>query len=150
MTARPAVRIVSFNQSDENLRKVLTHPRTSVITDGLVTRGKPHPRTFGTYPKFLGEYVRDKRWLSLEEGVRKATGLPAERWGLTGRGTLTPGGCADVVVFDYDRIGTDASYQDPDRPPQGVEHVLVNGQWVLRDGQLQPCYPGRALRLATR
>jgi N-acyl-D-amino-acid deacylase len=146
LESRGLARIISFNQSEENLRKVLTHPRTVVITDGLVTQGRPHPRTFGTYPKFLGEYVRDKRWMSLEEGVRKATSLPAGRFGLADRGILAPGRWADLAVFAADRIGTRATYQEPDRPPEGIRHVLVNGRWVLREGQLQAQWPGRPLR----
>ena len=83
------IMIVSFNQSEENLRKVLCHPLTSIITDGLMTDGKPHPRTFGTYPTFLGEYVREKSWMSLEEAIHKATGLPAQRFHLEREGLLT-------------------------------------------------------------
>lgn len=140
------VTIVSFNQSDENLRKVLTHPCTSIITDGLVTQGKPHPRTFGTYVKFLGEYVRDKGWLSLEEGVRKSTGLPAQRFGLEGRGVVAAGNWADLVVFSAEQIGTKATYQEPDLPPEGIQHVFVNGEWVLRQGALQEELAGQPLR----
>ena len=142
------IMIISFNQSDENLRKVLTHPLTSIITDGLMTEGKSHPRTFGTYPTFLGEYVRDKGWMSLEEAIRKVSALPAARFGLEGRGMLRPGCCADLVVFSAEGIGTRGDYAEPDQTPDGIEHVMINGTWALRDrcfegGQLS----GQALRV---
>jgi dihydroorotase/N-acyl-D-amino-acid deacylase len=130
------IMIISFNQSDENLRKVLTHPLTSIITDGLMTEGKPHPRTFGTYPTFLGEYVRDKGWMSLEAAVRKVSALPAARFGLEGRGLLQPGNCADVIVFSADEIGTRGDYNEPNHAPDGIEHVLINGAWALRERRL--------------
>jgi len=140
------VQIISFNQSEENLRKVLSHPCTSVITDGLVVDGKSHPRTFGTYPKFLGEYVRDKGWMTLEKAVWKATGLPAQRFGLAGRGVVAPGNWADLVVFSPEKIGTHATYENPDLAPEGIEHVLVNGRWALRHGNPTAGLAGTALR----
>jgi N-acyl-D-aspartate/D-glutamate deacylase len=143
---RGAVRVISFNQSDENLRKVLSHRLTSVITDGLVTDGKSHPRTFGTYPTLFGEFVRNRKWFSLEEAVHKATGLPAKRFRLSRRGFLQKGYWADVVAFDPARIGTRSDYLEPDAPPEGIVHVLVNGAWVIQNGCLQERYPGQALR----
>ncbi len=146
LETRATLVIVSFNQSEENLRKVLTHPLTSIITDGLFTEGNPHPRTFGTYPTLLGEFVREKGWFTVEEAVHKATALPARRFKLDRRGLLTPGYWADVTVFDADRIGTRADYMEPHPAPEGIHHVLVNGEWVLRRGKLLGRYPGRPLR----
>lgn len=130
------VTIISFNQSEANLRKVLSHPLTSIITDGLYTEGRPHPRTFGTYPKFLGEFVREKRWMSLETAIHKTSGLPARRFGLKGRGTLAPGNWADVTVFDPQEIGTASDYLNPNQPPRGIAYVLVNGQLAVQGGRL--------------
>lgn len=143
---RGAVRVISFNQSDENLRKVLSHPLTSVITDGLVTDGKSHPRTFGTYPTLLGDFVRNRKWFSWEEAVHKASGLPATRFRLSCRGLLRKGYWADIVVFDPGSIGTRSSYLEPDTPPEGIVHVMVNGTWVIQEGRLRERYPGQALR----
>ena len=84
---RATLMIVSFNQSEENLRKVLSHPLTSIITDGVYTEGNPHPRTFGTYPTLFGEFVREKGWFTVEEAVHKSTLLPARRFKLERRGT---------------------------------------------------------------
>ena len=130
------VGIVSFNQSEENLRKVLTHPLTSISTDGLYTQGLPHPRTFGAYPTFLGEFVRDKQWMSLEEAIRKTTQLPARRFRLSDRGTLQVGQWADITVFDAANIGTAADYVHADSPPHGIAYVLVNGQLTVERGAL--------------
>jgi N-acyl-D-aspartate/D-glutamate deacylase len=143
------VYIISFNNNDENLRKVLTYPRTAVITDGMVTDGTPHPRTFGTYPKFLGECVREKGWLSLEEAIARTGALAARRFGLKGRGVLEPGAFADLVVFDPDRIGSRSDYDNPARDPDGIHHVLVNGRLAVRDGRLTGERAGVVLRRTT-
>ena len=139
------VMIISFNQSEENLRKVLCHPLTSIITDGLLTEGKPHPRTFGTYPTFLGKYVREKGWMSLEEAIHKVSGLPAARFRLQERGLVRPGYWADLVVFSAEEIGTRSSYVEPRHGPQGIEHVLINGAWSIRHGRLQEQLCGQPL-----
>jgi len=141
-----AVTIISFNQSEENLRKVLSHPLTSIITDGLVTDGNCHPRTFGTYPTLFGEFVRKREWFCLEEAVYKSTALPARRFKLDKRGRISSGYWADITVFDPNKIGTKADYLKPDQPPEEIVHVFVNGTPVLRDGQLLDQYPGQPLR----
>jgi N-acyl-D-amino-acid deacylase len=138
--------IISFNSNEVNLRKVLTHPLTSIITDGLVLEGMSHPRTFGTYPKFLGEYAIEKGWLSLEEAVAKASALPARRFKLKDRGTISPGKFADLVVFDARKIGTHADYANPAQEPEGIHHVLVNGEFAVRDGKLTEAKAGKVLR----
>jgi N-acyl-D-amino-acid deacylase len=143
------LRIISFNQSEENLRKVLTHPLNVVITDGLWTEGKPHPRTFGTYPLFLGRYVRDLKWMTLSEAINKVTALPAKRFRLKDRGEVRAGCFADLTVFDPERIGTASSYMEPDQLPQGIAHVMVNGSWAVRDGELQALCAGQPLRHGT-
>ncbi|MCI0622460.1 MAG: D-aminoacylase [Acidobacteria bacterium] len=140
------VYVISFNQNEQNLRRVLTHPLASVITDGMVTDGAPHPRSFGAYPKFLGEYVREKQWLSLEEAIVKTSALPARQFRFRDRGILKVGNWADIAVFDANRIGTRADYDNPVQDPEGIHHVLVNGQFVVRDGKLTSQRPGVALR----
>jgi dihydroorotase/N-acyl-D-amino-acid deacylase len=145
---RGQVFIISFNNNEENLRTVLTHPLTSVITDGLVMQGISHPRTFGTYPKFLGEYVRDKQWLSLPEAIFKTSGLAASRFRLHRRGTIKAGNFADAVIFDPERIGTRSDYANPAQDPEGIRHVLVNGRFAVRNGKLTSESPGGVLRCA--
>ena len=138
--------IISFNNNEENLRRVLTHPLTMIITDGLVIQGIAHPRTFGTYPKFLGEYVREKRWMPLDDAIVKTSGWAAKRFGLKGRGTIEAGHFADVVIFDAGKIGTRSDYEQPDQPPEGIEHVMVNGRFVVWQLQATKELPGMALR----
>lgn len=139
--------IISFNNNEENLKKVLTHPLTSVITDGFVLEdGLSHPRTFGTYPKFLGEYVRDKGWMTLEDAIVKTSAQAARRFQFRDRGLIAPGNFADLVVFDRATIGTAAGYSDPARDPEGIRHVIVNGQFGVRDGKLTGGASGRGLR----
>ncbi len=122
-----AVNIVSFNQSEENLRQLITHPLCSVITDGFYVRGKAHPRLYGTYPELLGKLVRERQWLSLSEAVHKSTGKPAARLNLSDRGVLRAGNVADIVVFDPAQINSPATYDEPKRDPQGIVHIFKNG-----------------------
>jgi dihydroorotase/N-acyl-D-amino-acid deacylase len=122
-----AVNIVSFNQSEENLRQLITHPLCSVITDGFYVKGKAHPRLYGTYPELLGKLVRERRWLSLSEAIHKSTGKPAARLNLSTRGVLRAGNVADLVVFDPERITSPATYDEPNVAPLGIVRVIKNG-----------------------
>lgn len=124
------VNIVSFNQSETNLRALLTHPLCTVISDGFYVNGRPHPRLFGTFPELLGRYCRDQRWLTLPDAIHKITQKPAERFGLKGRGILRRGAFADVTLFDPKTIRSTATYDDPERPPEGIRLVLHNGREV--------------------
>jgi N-acyl-D-amino-acid deacylase len=117
-----------------------------VGTDSTFIGQKPSPRTYGSYPRILGQFVRDEGRLSLEEAVRKMTSAPAARLGLRDRGQLRDGWVADVVVFDPDRIRAHATYDEPRRHSEGVEHVLVNGVAVFDGGDATGARPGRALR----
>ena len=122
-----AVNIISFNQSEDNLRQLITHPLCSVITDGFYVKGKAHPRLYGTYPELLGKLVRERKWLSLSEAIHKSTGKPAARLNLATRGVLRPGNAADVVVFDPERVSSPATYDEPNVAPCGIAHVIKNG-----------------------
>lgn len=125
------VNVVSFNQSEPNLRALLTDPNCTVISDGFYVNGRPHPRLFGTFPELLGRYVRELGWLTLPEAIHKITSKPAERFGLQGRGTLAPGSFADVTVFDPETIASRATYSDPQQAPVGITAVYRNGQEVF-------------------
>ena len=140
------LQIISFNSRDENLRKVLSHPLTSVCTDSHVAKGLSHPRTFGTYPTLLSKYVRDLKWMRLEEAIVKTSALPARRFRLQGRGRIAAGNWADLVVFDAARIGTRSDHSSPAEPPHGIRMVLVNGEIVVDNGKLTGARPGVALR----
>ncbi len=129
-----AVNVVSFNQSRENLRQLITHPLCSVISDGFHVKGKAHPRLYGTFPELLGNVSRDEGWMTLAESVHKITGQPARRLGLSDRGLVKPGYFADLAVFDAATIQSDSTYEDPDREPRGIVSVIKDGQVVYGRG----------------
>ena len=122
-------------EEEAGLEKLLRHPLGAAESDAILTgRGKPHPAAYGTFPRVLGHFVRERRLFSLEEAVRKSTSLPAQRVGLRKRGTLREGNFADVVVFDPRTVDDRTTYRQPSAAPAGIEHVLVNGSPVVRDG----------------
>jgi dihydroorotase/N-acyl-D-amino-acid deacylase len=127
---RGAINIISFNQSESNLKQLLTHPLCSVISDGFYVSGKPHPRLHGTFPELLGSVVRDRGWMSLAEALHKITAKPAARLGLRDRGCLEPGCQADVTVFDPAAIQSRATYESPAHDPVGVVKVIRAGKIV--------------------
>lgn len=137
---------VYFAMSDEDVDRILVHPLTMIGSDGLPHDAVPHPRLWGTFPRVLGHYVRERRLLALEAAVHKMTGLPARRFGLAGRGELRPGAAADVTLFDAAQVIDGASFDDPTTPPRGIRLVLVNGRVALQDGQPQDDRAGRVLR----
>ena len=122
------------------------HPQAMIGTDGVLIGAKPSPRTYGSFPRILGEFVREERLVSLEEAVRKMTSAPADRLGLRDRGRLAEGFKADIVVFDPDQVRALATYDDPCQYPAGIPYVLVNGELVVDGGQHTGALPGRALR----
>ena len=121
------VNMVSFNQSEENLRLSLTHPLATIISDSFYVNGRPHPRLHGTFPLLLGTVCRDRGWLSLPEAIQKITMRPAARYGISDRGVLREGAFSDITVFDASAIDSPATYQDPELPPVGVREVFRNG-----------------------
>jgi len=129
-----AVNIISFNQSEPNLRQLIAHPLCSVITDGFYVKGKPHPRLHGTYAELLGKLVRDYHWLPLAEAIHKSTGKPAARLGLADRGVLKSGYKADLTIFDPAEIESRATYEEPARAPAGIRAVIKNGSFVFNSG----------------
>jgi N-acyl-D-amino-acid deacylase len=130
----------------ETLPHFVRHPVGMVGTDSTFLGEKPSPRTFGSFPRILGQFVRDEQLLSLEEAVRKMTSAPAARLGLTDRGLLRDGYAADLVIFDPARVRSNATYDEPRRFPDGIEYVVVNGLLVVDRGSHTGALPGRALR----
>jgi N-acyl-D-aspartate/D-glutamate deacylase len=120
-----------------------------VGTDSTFIGAKPSPRTYGSYPRILGQFVRDEAILGLEDAIWKMTGGPAARLGLRDRGTIRDGAAADLVVFDLATVQSHATYDEPRRFPSGIEHVLVNGQLVVDGEKHTGARPGRALRRGT-
>ena len=149
------VSYVGHGMSPENVERVLRHPLVMIGSDGhalapvgraLETR--PHPRSYGCYPRVLGYYVRDRKVLDLETAVRKSTSMPADQAGLADRGRIARGKKADLVVFDAARIADVATFEKPQEFPVGITHVLVNGVFVVEGGTATPARPGRVLRKA--
>ncbi len=143
---------IFFSQSEANVRLGLARRDVSVGTDssvaspqGLTGRLHPHPRTYGTFPRILGRYVREAQSLTWEAAVHKMTGLAAAALDLQDRGRLAPGCYADLVVFEPDTVLDRATYAQPHQFPAGIRHVFVNGAPVVRDGQPTGARPGRVL-----
>lgn len=139
-----------FHAYDEpDVERLLQSPLGMIGSDGSLTRlgdGSPHPRAYGTYPRVLGRYVRERRLITLEEAVRKMTSFPAARLGLSDRGLLRPGLVADITVFDPDAIADRATYASPHHYSVGVQYVLVNGQVTVSKGTHLGTRAGRVLR----
>ena len=128
---RGLVNILELNQSQPNLRQTLSHPLSSIISDGFYVKGNPHPRLYGTFPLLLGEISRERGWLTLAEAVHKITDKPAHRFGIAKRGRLQNGYFADVIVFDPETVNGPATYENPTLAPTGIRHVFRNGAEVI-------------------
>ena len=145
--------IIDWNNDEATLQEVLKAPYVAGGTDGMAIDLASqtqwpivHPRLLGTFPRWLGHYVRDERLMTLEEAVHRLTGLAAEITGFTDRGTLAVGKAADVVVFDPATIAARATFEDPGHYSVGVRWVFVNGEAVVAQGEPTAALPGRALR----
>lgn len=136
---------IEHGMAEADVQYIMADPRVAVATDGLFG-GQPHPRTYGTYPRILGTYVRERNNLRLEEAVRKMTSLPARAMGLSSKGLLRPGMDADLVVFDPALINARSTFESPTRFPVGIDHVLVNGEPVVRDGKVTGNRPGNVIK----
>jgi N-acyl-D-aspartate/D-glutamate deacylase len=144
--------IIFFYRVEEDMRAFLRHPLAMVGSDGLALvaegilgKGKPHPRSYGAAARILGRYVREERMLTLEQAVHKMSGKVADRLGMKDRGRLTVGAAADVVVFAPDTVIDRATFQDPHQYARGIAWVLVNGRIVVEDGRHTGVLAGRVL-----
>jgi N-acyl-D-amino-acid deacylase len=141
---------VSHSQDESIVERLLKLPFVNVCTDALLG-GRPHPRAYGTYPRILGRYVRERRALALEEAVRKMTSQAARAFGLSDVGTLARGMRANVVAFDPLSVLDTATFAEPIAYPVGIEHVLVGGEQVVARGEPRSSVrPGRVMRAEVR
>lgn len=147
------VGMVIFMMKEENLKRILAHPLVGVGTDGsavapygLLGRGKPHPRLYGTFPRVLGKYVREEKIAPLPEMLMKMTSLPARKFGFERRGAILNEYFADIVIFDEDKVIDKATWTDPHQYPVGIEYVIVNGKVVIQRGEHTGSLPGKILR----
>ncbi len=152
LAGRGKVYMILFQLDEADLRAALGHPRVMIGSDGsaLAThgelgQGKPHPRSYGTFPRVLARYWRDERLLSLEQAVHKMTGLPAKKLGLKDRGVIRVGAKADLVGFNPKTVADRATYEQPHQYAAGIEYVLVNGRLVIKGGEHTGSLPGRVL-----
>jgi dihydroorotase/N-acyl-D-amino-acid deacylase len=134
---------------DGDVERIMRYPMTAIASDGRLSRpgvGHPHPRAYGTFPRVLGVYVREKHVLTLEDAVRKMTSLPAWRLGLADRGRLAEGMIADITVFDPATVRDQSTFEQPHQYPAGIPFVIVNGIAVVDGGTFTDRRPGRVIR----
>jgi N-acyl-D-amino-acid deacylase len=137
---------VGLGPNAQPLHAFVSPPAGMIASDAILFGEYPNPRTYGCFPIVLAEFVRAEKHLRLPEAIRKMTSFPAQRLGLPDRGLLREGFKADIVVFDPDRVKAMATKEEPKQYPVGIDHVIVNGQVVIDDGDNTGALPGRALR----
>ena len=123
-------------RDDGDVDRIMQHPKTMIASDGRLSVpgfGHPHPRAYGTFPRVLGHYVRDRKLLSLENAIQKMTSMPAKRMGLTDRGMIASGNYADIVIFDPATIKDKSTFEKPHQYPEGIKFVIVNGVITVDD-----------------
>lgn len=145
--------MIVFSMNEKEVIEIMQHPAGMIGSDGcavapygLTGSRKVHPRFYGTYPRILGRYVREKQVLTLEQAIYKMTGRPARKLQLKDRGLLNKGYHADIVVFDENQITDTATFENPHQYPRGIHHVLVNGQPVIANGEHTGRLPGKVLK----
>ena len=148
-----SVGMIGFGMSEENTERILAHPLGMVCSDGgayapygALSGSSPHPRGYGSFPRLLGHYARDRKAMALEVAVHKISGLPARKLGMGDRGVLRVGAVADVVVFDPGSVADRATFEDPHQYPVGIPHVVVGGVHTIRDGEQTGRMGGRGVR----
>lgn len=148
-----AVGMIRFAMCEEDVKRVMQDDLTMIGSDGLalaiegpLSKGKPHPRNFGTFPRVLGKYSRDEGVLSLEDAIKKMSSFPAQRLGLLTKGILREGMDADITIFNPETIKDQATFSEPHQYPTGIDYVIVNGQIVIKEGEHTGIKPGKVLR----
>lgn len=134
-------------KNEEPIKAIIRHPLGGYATDAVdIGKGKPHPASYGMYPKILGRYVRDEKLVTLEDAIRRMTSFPANRLGIKDRGIIAEGYAADLVLFDPNQIHDRATYENPRQFPEGIHTVIVNGHVLVEMGELRNGRPGKVLR----
>lgn len=141
------VAFYTFSGDMKDVKVLMTHPGHMFISDGLRIGGMPNPRTYGTFPRVLGQMVREEKILTVEQAVRKMTSFPAHRFGLEGRGVLRDGMKADIVVFDLVTVRDRATFAKPRQLPRGIEYLFVNGDMAVKKGKHTGALRGEPIRM---
>lgn len=151
--SRNQASMLAFSTSEDDVDFMLKHPLGMVGSDGSslapygpLSQGVPHPRNYGTYPRILQVYVRERGVLTLEQAIRKMSGACAEKLGLTAKGFVRSGLDADLVLFDPENVTDNATFGDPHQYPSGIDMVMVNGEIVVENGEHTGKLPGKVLR----
>ena len=147
------VMMMGFGMEENSTEKILAHPRVMISSDAgshapypPMNKSIAHPRAYGTFPRAIAKYVRERKICSLEEMIRKMTSMPADKLGLKVKGRLAEGNAADVVIFNYDKIQDKATFTDPHQYPEGIPYVLVNGEIVIKNGEHTGALPGKVIK----
>jgi N-acyl-D-amino-acid deacylase len=147
------VEMINFSLNEDNFKQIILHPLVVVASDGwalapygMLGNGKPHPRSYGTFPRMLGKYVREEGIMTLGEAIQKMTSITAKKFGLKWRGFLREGFYADIVIFDPDTVRDGSTWENPHQYPSGIHHVIVNGQIVIHEGEHTGALPGKILK----
>jgi N-acyl-D-amino-acid deacylase len=149
LIARQAPSIVSFNMSEDDIAHFMQQPYTMTSTDGglvAMGEGKPHPRNYGSFPRKLARYVRERGTITLEHAIRSMTSLPATVFGMKDRGIIRAGAAADLVIFDPAKVMERSTYTDPHQLAEGIDIVMVNGVVVKEGATFTDALPGKVLR----
>jgi len=146
-----SITIITFIMDEKDIINIMKHPAGMIGTDGsFFSSGKPHPRTYGTYPRVINKYVKQKKVLTLAQAIQKMTSMPAKKLGLKDRGVIKEGAWADITIFDFDKIMDKATYLNPRQYPEGIHYVLVNGKVVVKEGKFLNIFNGKVLRHKAR
>jgi dihydroorotase/N-acyl-D-amino-acid deacylase len=140
---------VYFAMDDADVERIMKHPQTMIASDGELAKfgeDHPHPRWYGTFPRVLGVYVREKGVLTLENAIQKMTMMPADRLGLKERGRIQENTFADVVIFNPETVVDKATFQNPHQYPEGIDFVMVNGVLAVDGGEFKDVRSGKVLR----
>ena len=140
-----AVGMVDYYGKEEHIIKFMKLPEQNLCTDGLLS-GRPHPRAYGSFPRFLGRFVRELKIMTLEEAIRKMSGKAAKAFGINDRGILQEGYFADIVIFNKDTIKDLATFEEPIQHSEGINYVIINGNVVIEDGEYKKIKAGKVLR----
>lgn len=145
--------MMGFGMEESSTEKILAHPRVMISSDAgshapypPMNKSIAHPRAYGTFPRAIAKYVRERKICSLEEMIKKMTSMPADKINLKDRGRLERGKLADIVIFDYDKIQDRATFTEPHQYPEGIPYVIVNGQIVVNSGEHTGAMPGKIIR----
>ena len=144
---RGAITMIDFMASEDDIAAILHSDLSCLISDATYpTDGMPHPRVYGTFPRLIERFVREKGVLTLEQAVQKMTSAPAKALRLRGKGQIAPGMDADLCVFDPAEIHETCTYTEPRRTAEGMAYVLVNGKIALQDGKITAERAGRVIK----